>query len=45
MAKYSTSSIYPLVTCRQAECRGTQQEYGSKPLKHSIVECLLVFKQ
>ena len=24
--------------------RGTQREYSSKPLKHSIVERLLVFK-
>ena len=34
-----------LVTRRQAECRGTQREYSSKPLKHSIVERLLVFKR
>ena len=25
--------------------RGTQQEYSSKPLKHSIVKRILVFKQ
>ena len=25
--------------------RGTQQEYSSKPLKHSIVERILVFKR
>ena len=25
--------------------RGTQREYSSKPLKHSIVERILVFKQ
>ena len=25
--------------------RGTQREYGSKPLKHSIVERILVFKR
>ena len=24
--------------------RGTQREYGSKPLKHSIVKRILVFK-
>ena len=24
--------------------RGTQQEYRSTPLKHSIVKCILVFK-
>ena len=34
-----------LVTRRQAEFRGTQPEYSSKPLKHSIVERLLVFKR
>ena len=34
-----------LVTRREAECRGTQREYSSKPLKHSIVERLLVFKR
>ena len=25
--------------------RGTQREYSSKPLKHSIGECILVFKR
>ena len=25
--------------------RGTQREYNSKPLKHSIVKYILVFKQ
>ena len=25
--------------------RGTQQEYSSKPLKHSIVKHILVFKR
>ena len=25
--------------------RGTQREYSSKPLKHSIVERILVFKR
>ena len=25
--------------------RGTQREYSSKPLKHSIVKRILVFKQ
>ena len=25
--------------------RGTQQEYSSKPLKHSIVKRILVFKR
>ena len=25
--------------------RGTQREYNSKPLKHSIVKCILVFKR
>ena len=34
-----------VVTCCQAECRGTQREYSSKPLKHSIAERLLVFKR
>ena len=24
--------------------RGTQREYSSKPLKHSIVKCILVFE-
>ena len=33
-----------LVTRRQVEFRGTQREYSSKPLKHRIVERLLVFK-
>ena len=27
------------------EVRGTQQEYSSKPLRHSIVERILVFKR
>ena len=27
------------------EHRGTQREYSSKPLKHSIVERILVFKR
>ena len=26
------------------EVRGTQREYSSKPLKHSIVERILVFE-
>ena len=26
-------------------CRGTQREYSSKPLKHSIVERIVVFKR
>ena len=26
-------------------CRGTQREYSSKPLKHSIVQRILVFKR
>ena len=26
-------------------CRGTQREYSSKPLKHSVVERILVFKR
>ena len=25
--------------------RGTQREYNSKPLKHSLVKCILVFKR
>ena len=25
--------------------RGTQREYSSKPLKHSTVKCILVFKR
>ena len=25
--------------------RGTQREYSSKPLKHSIAKCILVFKR
>ena len=25
--------------------RGTQREYSTKPLKHSIVKCILVFKR
>ena len=26
----------------RAQSRGTQREYSSKPLKHSIVECIVV---
>ena len=29
----------------QAYDRGTQREYSSKPLKHSVVERILVFKR
>ena len=25
--------------------RGTQREYSSEPLKHSIIKCILVFKR
>ena len=28
-----------------SDCRGTQREYSSKPLKHNIVERILVFKR
>ena len=38
--------------CREAvlllllpKFEGNQQEYSSKPLKHNIVECILVFKR
>jgi len=34
-----------LTVLGQAEYRGTQREYSSKPLKHSIVKRILVFKQ
>ena len=30
---------------RKVALRGTQREYSSKPLKHGIVERLLVFKR
>ena len=30
---------------KRTQIRGTQREYGSKPLKHSIVERILVFKR
>ena len=30
---------------QQLPARGTQREYGSKPLKHSIVKRILVFKR
>ena len=29
----------------KVKVRGTQREYSSKPLKHSIVEGILVFKR
>ena len=45
MAAHHPWSQKSLVTCRQAECRGSQREYGLKRLKHSIVERLLVFKR
>ena len=32
------------VTAR-CKLKGTQREYGSKPLKHSIVKLILVFKR
>ena len=31
--------------CHQRYIRGTQREYSSKPLKHSIVERILEFKR
>ena len=39
--------IYPLLIKIAELCfdRGTQREYGSKPLKHSIVKRMLVFKR
>ena len=33
------------VKCVQSNVRGTQREYSSKSLKHSIVERILVFKR
>ena len=30
---------------RKHNDRGTQREFSSKPLKHRIVECILVFKR
>ena len=30
---------------KQSQIRGTQREYSSKPLKHSIVKRILVFKR
>ena len=36
---------YRLLTERREGIRGTQREYISKPLKHSIVERNLVFKR
>ena len=43
-AHHPWSQKSSFVTRRQAEYRGTQREYSSKPLKHSIFERLLVFK-
>ena len=31
--------------CTLSGCRGTQREYSSKPLKHSIIERILVIKR
>ena len=37
---------YLVETLRQnTQVRGTQREYSSKPLKHSIVKRILVFKR
>ena len=33
------------ISCCATETRGTQREYGSKPLKHGIAERTLVFKR
>ena len=33
------------ITLRERTYRGTQREYSSKPLKHSIVKRILVFKR
>ena len=39
-----SSRPYYLAQKRSIRFRGTQQEYRSKPLKHSIVKRILVFK-
>ena len=43
------SSFFPLRNTHSfdslTKLRGTQREYSSKPLKHSIVERILVFKR
>ena len=50
-AMFSTYVLYRIdqfVTTRKLSdivIRGTQRDYSSKPLKHSIVECILVFKR
>ena len=36
---------YGKIATNVVSCRGTQGEYSSKPLKHSIVERILVFKR
>ena len=35
----------PILTLLLREIRGTQREYSSKPLKHSMVKRILVFKR
>ena len=34
-----------LLSSPRQEARGTEREYSSKPLKHSIVKRILVFKR
>ena len=34
-----------MTECRKDYTRGTQREYSSKPLKHSLVERILVFER
>ena len=47
MAHYSDipSVFHGVVSDKKTETRGTQREYSSKPLKHSIVERILVLKR
>ena len=40
-----SSRTYYLAQKRSIRFRGTQREYSSKPLKHSIVKRILVFKR
>ena len=35
----------PATNLPTTENRGTQREYSSKPLKHNIIECILVFNR
>ena len=41
----SWSQQYVVLKSQQLPSRGTQREYSSKPLKHSIVKRILLFKR